>query len=103
VGTGIGGGVIVNGRPHHGRRHPEFGHLRVARQPRDSFSGLCPSHGDCLEGLASGPALAARWGAPAEGLPEEHPAWEIEAHYLAEGVAALTYVLSPDVVVIGRR
>ena len=102
VGTGIGGGVMAGGRLVHGMVHPEIGHLRVPHdRARDPFDGVCPFHGDCLEGLASGPALARRWGRPPRELPEEHPAWELEAEYLAVGVANLVCTLSPRRVVMG--
>jgi fructokinase len=102
VGTGIGGGVVVDGRPLHGLLHPEMGHMRVPHdRARDPFAGICPSHGDCWEGLATGPALAARWGQPPETLPDEHPAWAIEADYLALGLANIVLTLSPERVVLG--
>lgn len=102
VGTGIGGGAIVNGNLVHGLIHPEMGHLMVRHdRERDPFPGCCPYHGDCLEGLASGPALLARWGAPPEALPADHPAWELEGRYLAEGLAALALTLSPERFVVG--
>lgn len=102
VGTGIGGGGVVHGRLLHGLVHPEMGHLRVPRDAAvDRFPGCCPYHGDCLDGLASGRALRERWGAPAETLPPDHPAWALEADYLALGVASIVAVLSPRRVVIG--
>jgi fructokinase len=101
VGTGIGGGAIVGGRPLHGLVHPEMGHLLIPRDPADAFAGACPYHGGCLEGLASGVALRARWGAPPETLPAEHEAWRLEARYLALGVAAITAVLSPPRIALG--
>jgi fructokinase len=102
VGTGIGGGGLVRGQPMHGLVHPEMGHLRVPHDwVRDPFEGVCPFHGDCLEGLATGPALAARWGRPAEMLPADHPAWALEADYLALGVTNLILVLSPERVILG--
>jgi fructokinase len=102
VGTGIGGGAIVDGRPLHGLVHPEMGHVRVPHdRGRDPFEGVCPAHGDCWEGLATAPAMAARWGQPPETLPDDHPAWELEAHYLALGVANLVMTLSPERVVLG--
>src|SRR5690606_37689507 len=80
IGTGIGGGGLVEGRLMHGLIHPEMGHLRLPRDPRvDPFEGTCPFHRDCWEGLAAGPALEARWGTPAEELPEDHPAWGLQA------------------------
>ncbi len=102
VGTGIGGGAVVNGRMVHGLMHPEMGHIRVPRDPaRDPFPGVCPFHGDCLEGLASGPAIQARWGMPAGDLPPDHPAWALEAHYLALGTATWVCTLSPKRILIG--
>ena len=102
VGTGIGGGVIANGRPVHGLIHPELGHIPVRRdRETDPFPGICPSHGDCLEGLASGPAMNKRWGVPAHELPTDHKAWKLEAEYLALGVATWIYTLSPERVILG--
>ncbi len=95
VGTGIGGGAVVNGGLLHGVQHPEMGHLRVERRPGDSFPGVCSFHGGCWEGLASGPSIEARWGARGEDLPADHPAWDLEAWYLAQGVVSLFMVLSP--------
>lgn len=102
VGTGIGVGLLIGGAPHGGANHPEAGHIRVMRAPEDTdFAGICPYHDDCLEGLACGPALRARWGVAAEELPDAHPAWPIEAHYIAELCATLTYIVRPDRIVIG--
>ncbi len=101
VGTGIGGGSIVNGRPIHGLVHPEFGHIRIPHDwDRDPFEGSCPYHGDCLEGLASGEALRTRWGRPAEQLADER-AWQLEAEYLALGLLNLVLTLSPERIVLG--
>ncbi len=102
VGTGIGGGAMVNGRLLHGLAHPEMGHIRIPHdRARDPFPGVCPYHGDCLEGLASGPAIQARWGVPAQELPPDHPAWTLEAHYLALALANWMYTLSPKLILIG--
>jgi fructokinase len=102
VGTGIGGGGLIDGRPMQRLAHPEMGHMRVPHdRSADPFAGLCPFHGDCLEGLASGPAIAARWSAPAESLPPDHPAWPLEARYLALGLVNVIAVLSPERVVVG--
>jgi fructokinase len=101
IGTGIGGGVLSGGRLLHGAVHSEFGHLKVPRFPGDAFPGVCPFHRDCLEGLASGPAIAARWGHAAATLPADHPAWETEAWYLAHGILALLAIVSPARVIVG--
>jgi fructokinase len=102
VGTGLGGGAMLNGRLLHGRLHPEMGHIRIPHDlRRDPFPGSCPYHGDCLEGLAAGPALEARWGQPGHLLPSDHPAWDLEAHYLALGVTNWISTLSPEAVILG--
>ncbi|MDQ7029833.1 MAG: ROK family protein [Ardenticatenia bacterium] len=102
VGTGIGGGGLVNGKRLHGLLHPEMGHMRLPHdRERDPFPGLCPFHGDCLEGLASGPAIEARWGRPPHTLPPDHPAWALEAEYLGIALANLTFVFSPQRLVVG--
>ncbi len=101
IGTGIGGGIILNGVPLQGAMHPEVGHLRIPRDPADHFPGICPYHGDCLEGLASGPALAARWGKPGSELPPEHEAWRMEARYLALGIANIVFTVAPARVILG--
>ncbi len=102
VGTGIGGGVLVNGRLLHGLLHPEMGHIPLAHDfEKDPFEGVCPFHGDCFEGLASGVAMEKRWGQRADQLPDDHPAWELEAHYIALALASYIYVLSPQRIIIG--
>jgi fructokinase len=102
VGTGIGAGLLIDGRLVHGLLHPELGHIRVRKFMGDSFGGSCPVHGDCLEGLASGPALAQRWGVSrAEALAPEHPAWGLEAHYLGQMAVNLACTVSPEVIVLG--
>jgi len=102
VGTGIGGGGMVNGKLMHGLLHPEMGHIRVPHDWRvDGFKGLCPYHGDCLEGLASGAALAERLGRPTETLPPGHAAWDLEAHYLALALANFICTLSPQRIIMG--
>lgn len=101
IGTGLGGGGLVNGRLMHGLIHPEMGHVRLPRHPDDPYPGACPFHGDCLEGMAAGPALQGRWGQRAETLPPDHPAWEIEAHYLAYGLVNFICTLSPQRIVLG--
>lgn len=102
VGTGIGGGAIVNGRLLHGLLHPELGHMRIPHDPaRDPFQGVCPYHGDCLEGLASGEAIRRRWGRPGEQLPDAEDVWELESEYLALGLMNIICTLSPQRIVVG--
>jgi len=102
VGTGIGGGGMAGGKPLHGLVHPEMGHIRIPHDRQsDPFAGICPFHGDCLEGLAAGPAIAARWGRRGEMLPADHAAWPLEAHYLALGLMNLIVVLSPQRIILG--
>ncbi len=102
VGTGIGGGGMVGGRLIHGMLHPEMGHIRIPHdRERDPFAGCCPFHGDCLEGLACGPAIEQRWGARGETLPPDHPAWPLEAHYLALALANFICTLSPQRIILG--
>ena len=102
VGTGIGGAFIVDGAVRHGMLHAEMGHQRIPHdRAADPFPGSCPFHGDCWEGLASGPALAARWGRPGTELPDNHEAWTLEAVYLAAGLGNLALVLSPERIVLG--
>ncbi len=102
VGTGIGGGVIVNGTPLHGHRHPEMGHIFPRRNPADAeFEGVCSFHGDCLEGLASGPAIMERWGSSLSRLAENHPAHDIIADYLGQFCATLIAFHSPQRIILG--
>jgi fructokinase len=102
IGTGIGGGGMVNGKLIHGLVHPEMGHIRIPHdRDRDPYAGACPYHGDCLEGLATGLALEARWGQRGETLPADHPAWELEAGYLALGLVGIICILSPERIIMG--
>ncbi len=102
IGTGIGGGAIVGGNVLQGPTHPEMGHVRVPHDwAEDPFPGCCPYHGDCLEGLAAGPSIAARWGAKGEKLAADHPAWALEAKYLAYGIANIVCTLSPERILVG--
>lgn len=104
VGTGIGGGLLIGGRPWHGLVHPEVGHIRVPRDAdpdRANFAGICPVHGDCWEGVASGRAIAERCDSRPEELPDAHPIWGIEAEYLALGILSIVLVASPERVIVG--
>lgn len=101
MGTGIGGGAVSGGRVVHGALHPEMGHLRLPRLPGDEFPGVCPFHGDCWEGLCSGPALKARTGLDAGDLPAGHPAWEQAAAYTASALANVVLTLAPARIILG--
>ena len=102
VGTGIGGGGMAGGKLLHGLLHPEFGHMRIPHdRVADPFDGVCPYHGDCWEGLASGLAIEARWGRPAASLDGDQAVWELEARYLALGLVSVMCVLSPERIVVG--
>lgn len=100
VGTGIGVGFVEDGRPARAFPHAEAGHIRVGRAPGDDYAGLCPFHGDCLEGLASGAAMSGRWGVAAPSLPPGHAAWDAEAYYLAALCVNLTYQFRPQRIVL---
>lgn len=102
IGTGVGGGALIGGKLVHGLVHPEMGHILLPHdRARDPFEGACPFHKDCFEGLAAGPSLAKRWGARAETFTADHPAWALEAHYIA--LALMSYVLtfSPERIILG--
>lgn len=101
VGTGVGIGLVVEGRPVHGLTHPEAGHLRVRRLAGDDFAGRCPWHGDCLEGLICGPALAERRGAAGQDLDAGDPVFEMAGAYLGKALAAVVLVASPQKIVVG--
>lgn len=102
VGTGFGGGGMAGGQLLHGLIHPEMGHILMPMRDDDPLErGVCPFHPNCVEGLAAGPALEARWNTPGENLPADHPAWDLEAYYLAHAVEAMMCVLSPQGVILG--
>jgi fructokinase len=101
VGTGIGVGLVVNNRLAHGFGHPELGHIRVVRKSGDSWPGACSFHGDCVEGLSSGVAIAARAGAPAHLIPDESPAWEFAAHAIAQLLHTLVLGTAPRRILLG--
>ena len=102
IGTGIGGGGMASGHLLHGLIHPEMGHILLPRREDDPLTrGVCPFHAYCLEGLASGPSLQARWNAPGETLPPDHPAWDLEAYYLAHALVDILVTLSPQGIILG--
>lgn len=101
IGTGVGGGLLVDGIAVHGAMHPELGHLRLRRAPGDGFAGSCPFHGDCVEGLISGPALAARFGGNPADVPDVHPLWEAVASDLAELCGAILLTVSARRILFG--
>ncbi len=103
IGTGIGGGAVMGGRIAHGLVHAEMGHVAVARRPGDDFAGACPFHGDCFEGMAAGPAIAARWGRPGSDLAgvQLAEAVAIEAFYVAQGLRNVVYTIAPERIIVG--
>lgn len=102
IGTGIGGGGFANGKMMHGLVHPEVGHIRIPHDfKKDPFPGRCPFHGDCLEGLASGPAIEERWNIAGNDLPSDHPAWLLEAEYLAYALVNFICTISPQKIILG--
>ncbi|WP_124067792.1 ROK family protein [Clostridium sp. E02] len=101
IGTGVGAGVITNGKLLHGMLHPEGGHLLLSKHPKDSFEGTCPYHKTCLEGLAAGPAIEARWGKGGAELVNQPEVWELEAYYIAQAIVDYIMVLSPQRIILG--
>ncbi|OYW44757.1 MAG: fructokinase [Sphingomonadales bacterium 32-68-7] len=101
IGTGVGGGLVIGGACVHGAMHPEIGHLRLRRAPGDSFAGACPFHGDCIEGLVSGPALAARFAQSPSAIPDDDPRWAYVASDIAELFGALLLAASPQRILLG--
>ncbi|WP_333652301.1 ROK family protein [Lacrimispora sp.] len=101
IGTGVGAGIITNGKLLHGMLHPEGGHLLLAKHPLDSYEGRCPYHKTCLEGLASGPAIEARWGKKGVELADKKEVWELEAYYIGQALADYIVTLSPQRIVLG--
>ena len=102
IGTGIGGGGMINGKLLDGLVHPEMGHIFIPHDNKiDPYPGICPFHYDCFEGLASGTALEDRWGGPAEALSPDHKAWELEAHYISLALVNYIFTLSPQRIIIG--
>jgi fructokinase len=102
IGTGVGGGAYVEGKLLHGLIHPEMGHIPLRHdKTKDPYEGNCPFHGDCFEGLASGVAVEKRWQKSGHDLPADHPAWDLEAEYIAQALASYSFTLSPQRIIIG--
>lgn len=101
VGTGLGGAVLRDGRTFHNRGHPEMGHVSVEREQGDTYSGSCPFHRTCLEGMAAGPAIRLRWGRPGSELSARPEVWDLEARYLAQGMRTFTYTIVPQRIILG--
>lgn len=101
IGTGIGGGVMTNGKLLHGMLHPELGHIRLAKVPGDEYAGKCPYHGTCFEGLAAGPAIEERWGKKAVELADRDEVWELESEYIAQALSSFILTLSPQIIILG--
>ncbi len=101
IGTGIGAGIMSGGNLIHGMLHPEAGHMKVTPHPDDGYLGKCPYHGTCFEGMASGPAIEARWGRSAEELADVYEVWELEAYYIAQALTGLIMTLSPQRIILG--
>jgi len=101
IGTGIGAGIYIEGKLLHGMLHPEAGHVLIQRRKEDTYKGKCPYHENCLEGLASGPALEERWGQKANLLHEKQEVWDLEAWYVAQALTGYVLTLSPDMIILG--
>lgn len=101
IGTGIGCGAIVEGKLVHGMLHPEMGHIKLIKRSDDEYQGKCPYHGTCFEGLAAGPAIEERWGIKGQDLAADHPAWDLEAYYIAQALANYILVISPKKIILG--
>ena len=101
VGTGIGGGYVIDGKIHNGMLHPEMGHVLVTKNPRDTYKGACPYHENCLEGLAAGPANEGRTGMKGIDIPDDHESFHFIAGYMAEALMSYILVLSPTKIILG--
>lgn len=101
IGTGVGGGIVINGCPVHGALHPELGHLMLRRAAGDNFFGVCPFHGDCIEGLVAGPALMARFPGGIDAASADDPRRGHLASDLAELFASMILTLAPNRILVG--
>lgn len=101
IGTGIGGGVMTNGKLLHGMLHPEMGHIKLVLEDGDTYKGKCPYHATCFEGLAAGPAIEERWGKKAVELADNNEVWELESAYIAQALSSYILTLSPQIIILG--
>lgn len=101
IGTGVGGGIYIEGNLLHGMLHPETGHVLIQRRDSDTYAGKCPYHKNCLEGLAAGPAIEERWGKKAAFLADKPEVWELEADYIAQALTGYILTLSPQMIILG--
>lgn len=101
IGTGVGAGIYIEGKLLHGMLHPEAGHVLIQKRSSDTFAGKCPFHNRCLEGLAAGPAIEARWGKKAVELADKAEVWDLEAYYIAQALVNYILTLSPDMIILG--
>lgn len=101
IGTGIGAGIYIEGKLLHGMLHPEAGHVLITRKETDIYEGKCPYHKNCLEGLASGPAIEGRYGKKAADLAGDEVVWDLEADYIAQALTGYILTLSPEIIILG--
>jgi fructokinase len=101
IGTGIGAGIMTNGKLLHGMLHPEAGHIPMAVHKDDTYTGKCPYHKTCFEGMAAGPAIEERWGQPGKKLRDRKEVWELEAYYIAQALTSYIMILSPQKIILG--
>ncbi len=101
IGTGVGGGIYIDGRLLHGMVHPEAGHVLIRKRSDDTYEGKCPYHKTCLEGMAGGPAIEERWGRKAAELADRTEVWDLEADYIAQALTGYILTLSPEMIILG--
>ncbi len=101
IGTGVGAGIMTNGKMLHGMLHPEAGHVKMVPRSGDTYKGKCPYHGTCFEGMAAGPAIEERWGAKAIQLADREEVWDLESYYIAQALMGIVLTLSPQKIILG--
>ena len=101
IGTGVGAGIMTNGKMLHGMLHPEAGHVKMVPRSGDTYKGKCPYHGTCFEGMAAGPAIEERWGAKAVQLADCEEVWDLESYYIAQALMGIVLTLSPQKIILG--